>query len=157
VIATTTRWSSFRSSEKFNSLDNHATEVELVKSPQEWKLVENVLQQNLVPTVNPNKTEFPSTWKPQTIDPKTVPFFISRNKNNMIPVYLKRTHRGLRRITTVKKIDGDIWRLHDELKDHVERSINKEITTRVNEMNGQIQLRGDHVIVVHNYIQQKGF
>lgn len=82
---------------------------------------------------------------------------IYRNKNQMIPVYLKQTHRALRKITIIKRIDGDIWKLHDELKHLVEESTEKEILTRVNELSSQIHLRGDFVQIIYNYLLKKGF
>lgn len=75
----------------------------------------------------------------------------------MIPVYLKQTHRALRKITIIKRIDGDIWKLHDELKHLVEESTEKEILTRVNELSSQIHLRGDFVQIIYNYLLKKGF
>lgn len=149
------RWSSFRSSEVVTDIQKHP-HVEVIKSPPEWKFVEALLPQKRVPQIVA-KQEYPSTWKPPTVNAAKVSYMVTRTKNHMMPVYLKRTHRGLRRLTVVRHVEGDIWGLHNELKALVEKSINKEITSRVNEMNGQIWLRGDYVVLVHDYLQKKGY
>lgn len=74
----------------------------------------------------------------------------------MIPVYLTTRFRGTRRITLVKKIEGDIWCLEKELKANIEEKIGKKIVTRINEMNGQIQFKGDFVTIIEDFFARKG-
>lgn len=154
-VITCTRNSSFKSSEIFKGYDT-LVNVEIVKNPPEWIHVEAILAPKTVP-IPTVKSEYNSTWKPPTPTKGLQKYTVYRNKNQMMPVYLKQTHRGLRKITVIRRIDGDIWELHDDLKRIVERSTNKEIVTRVNELSSQVQLRGDFVQIVNDFLLKKGF
>lgn len=127
-----------------------------MKNPPEWIYVEALLAPKTVPVPTP-KTEYTSVWRPPQPVKDSNSYAVYRNKNQMMPVYLKATHRGLRKLTIVKRIDGDIWKLHDELKRLVEESAKKEVLTRVNELSSQIHLRGDFVQIVYDYLLKKGF
>lgn len=127
-----------------------------MKNPPEWIYVEALLAPKTVPVPTP-KTEYISVWRPPQPVKGSDSYAVYRNKNQMMPVYLKATHRGLRKLTIVKRIDGDIWKLHDELKRLVEESAKKEVLTRVNELSSQIHLRGDFVQIVYDYLLKKGF
>lgn len=103
------------------------------------------------------KESYPSGWKPQ--DPSCVnnPYYIARTRNHMLPVYLKLSHRNLRKLTQVKRIQGDIWKLASELKEYTEQKMNRKVATQVNELAGQILLKGDYVAYVEEYLLNKGF
>lgn len=109
----------------------------------------------LVPTPTIKK-EYPSGWKPQNFNVENSEFFVARTKNHMPPVYLIRKFRGMRRLTAVKRIQGDIWTLEVELKDAIEKHIGKKIASRVNEMVGCIYFKGDYVNFVKEYLNKKG-
>lgn len=74
----------------------------------------------------------------------------------MHPIYLTRTFRGMRRVTKLRRVQGDIWQLEKELHAAIENRIGKQIVTRVNEMSGQIWFRGDFVNIVKEYLMSKG-
>lgn len=74
----------------------------------------------------------------------------------MLPVYLQRAFRGQRRITVIRRVEGDIWLLEAELRYLIEKQLNRPIITRVNEMTGQIAFKGDHVAVVEKFLLDKG-
>uniref|UniRef100_A0A1Q3FBN1 Large ribosomal subunit protein mL49 n=1 Tax=Culex tarsalis TaxID=7177 RepID=A0A1Q3FBN1_CULTA len=148
------RQSSFRSSEPVGDL-SQVPEVEVVKNPPEWKHVERLLAPRIVPKPLA-KAEYPSGWKPPSAkaDQK---YFVARTKNFMLPVYLRRSFRGQRIVTAVRRIDGDIWQLEAELRYLIEKKLNKQIITRVNEMNGVIEFKGDFVTIVEGFLLEKGF
>jgi large subunit ribosomal protein L49 len=78
----------------------------------------------------------------------------------MLPVYLSISYRGTRHITLIKKIEGNIWKLEEELKNYLESKSTKyykNIASRVNEMTGQIRFRGDYVEMVKHWMTTKGF
>jgi large subunit ribosomal protein L49 len=129
--------------------------VEIVKNPPEWKYVERLLSTNIVPQPI-EKSVYPSGWKPQAVVEQNE-YTINRTKNHMLPLYLCRTHRGQRRITKVRRVEGNIWALENDLRLLVEKRLQKRINTRVNEMSGQIELRGDFVTIVEDYLKKKGF
>lgn len=85
------------------------------------------------------------------------PYFINRTKNHQVPVYLLSTFRGQRKITKLKRVEGDIWALEKELKQFLESSLKKRVETRVNEVSGQIDFKGIHVDTITQYLMEKGF
>ncbi|XP_055544312.1 probable 39S ribosomal protein L49, mitochondrial [Wyeomyia smithii] len=147
------RMSSFRSSEPVGDI-NQFPQVEVVRNAPEWKYVERIIAPRVVP-IPAAKQEYPSGWKPPS--PKAdLKYFVARTKNYMLPVYLRRTFRGQRIVTAVRRIDGDIWQLEAELRYLIEKKLDKPIVTRVNEMNGQIELKGDFVTIVEQFLLDKG-
>ncbi|XP_055609234.1 probable 39S ribosomal protein L49, mitochondrial [Uranotaenia lowii] len=147
------RNASFRSSEPVGDLTQFP-EVEIVKNPSEWRFVERLIAPRVVPVPLEQK-EYPSGWKPPSPKPD-LKYHVNRTKNFMLPVYLKRTFRGQRILTAVRRIEGDIWQLEAELRYLIEKKFNKPIVTRINEMNGQIELKGDYVTIVEEYLLSKG-
>lgn len=106
------------------------------------------------PTV---KAEYPSGWTPP--NPalyKDLPYFVGRTRNFMVPVYLEITYRGQRRVTKVRQIEGDIWKLEDELKKLIEKRVQRRIHSRINEMTRQIVFKGDYVTLIQKHLLRKG-
>lgn len=90
--------------------------------------------------------------------PTDYPYFIQRTRNHMLPVYLVITHRGARKITVVKKIQGDIWALERDLKTHVENDAPRHILpTQIHEFTGKIKIKGDYVSRIKEWMDMKGF
>uniref|UniRef100_A0A2M4C0P0 Large ribosomal subunit protein mL49 n=1 Tax=Anopheles marajoara TaxID=58244 RepID=A0A2M4C0P0_9DIPT len=147
------RLSSFRSSEPVGDITQFP-EVEVVRNPPEWKYVERILAPRTVPRPSP-KESYPSGWKPANPQPG-LKYTVLRTKNHMLPVYLQRAFRGQRRITVIRRVEGDIWLLEAELRYLIEKQLNRPIITRVNEMTGQIAFKGDHVAVVEKFLLDKG-
>lgn len=76
----------------------------------------------------------------------------------MLPVYLKVGNRGLRKLTIVRHIKGDIWAFEQELKEHLLKKLDrKTIGTQVDEVAGKIIFRGDFVYFITDWFKQKGF
>lgn len=151
------RYSNYLSSPPVGPREKYP-EVEIVHDAPEWKYVERLLPQKTIP--NPvEKAEYSSGWKPQTAT--TLPdlkYFVARTKNHMVPVYLHTTFRGQRRITVIRRVQGDIWELERELRVVVEKTRNGKLcASRVNEMSGQIHFHGDYVDVIREHLKEKGF
>ncbi|XP_052888485.1 probable 39S ribosomal protein L49, mitochondrial [Anopheles moucheti] len=153
VAPATVRWSSFRSSEPVGDIAQFP-EVEVVQNPPEWKYVERLLAPRTVPKPIP-KENYPSGWKPANPRPE-LKYVVLRTKNHMLPVYLRRGFRGQRRITAIRHVEGDIWQLEAELRYLIEKQLNRPIITRVNEMSGHIEFKGDHVAFVEKFLLEKG-
>lgn len=149
------RHSSFRSSPQFGQIDDHPP-VEIAKNPPEWKFVERLLGPVTVPapSIRPN---YPSGWQPQQPDAQNRDYFIARTRNHMLPVYMTEKFRGTKKVTKVRKIQGDIWKLEEELRRVVEKAAGKKVLSRVNEMNGQIEFTGAYANLIKNYLQDKGY
>ncbi|XP_012284778.1 probable 39S ribosomal protein L49, mitochondrial [Orussus abietinus] len=150
------RWSSFTASPKYDENASYP-DFEVSRDPQEWKCVEDLLAPKLIPAP-PSGKEFPSGWRPQNMTlAKKHPYFVARTKNHMQPVYLLITFRGVRKITTLNKIQGNIWKLEAELKEYIEEYVGKKVGTRINEATGQLRFRGDYVLLVKEWLTSKGF
>ncbi|KAH8343260.1 hypothetical protein KR059_007643 [Drosophila kikkawai] len=148
--------SSFRSSREVQELDQYP-DVEVVANPPEWRFVERLLPPATVPQPE-MKQEYPSGWRPQKEDGSKSGYYVARTKNHMVPVYLHTRFRGQRRITVVRRVQGDIWSLEKDLRAVVEQSRNGKLcATRVNELSGQIHIHGDHVDILRGYLKEKGF
>lgn len=125
--------------------------------PEEWKYVERLLPPRTVPQPIP-RTEYPSGWKPPNDEIPKLPYFVSRSKNHMLPVYLNIGHRGIGKRTVVKKIHGDIWSMEEELKQYlIEKSGKRIISSQAHEMCGWIMFRGDYVRHCQEWLESKGF
>lgn len=73
----------------------------------------------------------------------------------MIPVYLKTSQRGMKRITKVKNIQGDIWLLEKELKNFLQEQQVKPIRSQVDEFSRYIRFHGDYVNAIKYWLSQK--
>lgn len=77
----------------------------------------------------------------------------------MLPVYLKISMRGTRRITQINNVDGDIWLLEEAIKKYLQRIYEdkKVIATKVHEVCGHLCIHGDHVSKIQEWLLKKGF
>lgn len=130
--------------------------IQVFKNPPEWKYVERLIPTPAVPQIT-TKAEYPSGWKPPTRESLTYPYHVRRNKNCMVPVYLKVERRNIRKTTIIRHIKGDIWALHNEIKEYVEDYMQNRIRTKVNEFVGRININGDYTNLVKDYLIKKGF
>ncbi|KAL9887139.1 mitochondrial ribosomal protein L49 isoform 1-T2 [Glossina fuscipes fuscipes] len=153
------RYSSYLSSKEVQPLQKYP-EVEIVKNPPEWKYVERLLPKEVIPKPL-QKAEYHSGWKPPTVDLRNIDqfkYYVARTKNYMLPVYLKQTFRGQRRVTVIRRIQGNLWELEREIRELVEKARNGRVcATRVNEMSGQVQIHGDYVDIIREYLKSKGY
>lgn len=150
------RWGSYRTSPIYGDPSKY-TDYEVSKDPKEWEYVERLLKPKTIPKPCMDKKEYPSGWKPPVCKPHDYPYYIERTKNYMQPVYLMIGHRGLRKITEVRRIHGDIWALQDELTNYIRENVKKQIGVRTNELAGEIRFRGDYVNLVKRWMDEKGF
>lgn len=76
----------------------------------------------------------------------------------MLPVYLKVSKRGKRRITQINNVDGNIWALESEIKNYLQKLYgnNKIIATKVHEVCGHLCIHGDHVSRVNEWLLKRG-
>lgn len=76
----------------------------------------------------------------------------------MHPVYLTLSKRGMRKLTYIRRIQGDIWKLESDLKKHLEQFKKRNIvSSRINELAGVVVFRGDFVSIVKKWLEEKGF
>lgn len=75
----------------------------------------------------------------------------------MQPVYLMISHRGMKKVTRMSKIQGDIWTLEQDLRQYLEKRMRRKMASRIHEVAGTITLKGDYVNRVKNWLNIKGF
>lgn len=131
-------------------------EFEVVKNPTDWEYVQRLLPFEAIPKVKP-KDSYPSGWIPPKEEATTLPYFITRTKNAEIPIYLDITFRGQRKISIIKKIEGDIWLMNDEIKSYLKNKNNRYIQTRVHELGRFIEAKGDYVSDLREWALSKGY
>lgn len=135
--------------------------IEILQSPPEWRFVERLVNNRVINEAPVTTDDFlPSGWRPQksVAELKTnFPYFVNRTKNHQVPVYLVSTFRGQRKITKVRRIEGDIWALEKDLKEALQKTRKQRVETRVNEVSGQIDVKGIHVDEISDFLMQRGF
>lgn len=131
-------------------------EYEIVKKPPEWTYVERLLPFETIPAVTPKET-YPSGWIPPREEGKNLPFFLPRTKFHDFPIYLNITYRGMRKISQIKKIEGDIWLFNDDIKSYLKKKTKRHVETRVQEVARFIEVKGDHVNDLIKWAYSKGF
>ncbi|KAK9512351.1 hypothetical protein O3M35_000796 [Rhynocoris fuscipes] len=131
-------------------------EYDVSKDPEEWKFVERLLPSKWINDPVP-KDSYPSGWKPPDPSALSLPYYVRRTKNHMLPIYLNTSKRGQRKLTIIRLIRGNIWLLHDELKKYIEDNSGKEIGIKVDELAGKLIIKGDHFYYANEWIKTKGF
>lgn len=152
------RQSSYNQSPYVEDIDlSTLPDVEVVANAPEWVYVERLLSKPKTVPEPTEKAEYPSGWQPQTIDPTKAPYMIHRNKNHMIPVYLHTGERNQRQITMVKRIQGDIHALAEDLLIFLEDYTGRKVPMRINEYTGIIFIKRDYVNLIKDYLMKKGY
>jgi len=155
LIQSRVRNSSYVASEKEKSSDSYTTFHKV--SSENWKYVERLLPSATIPSF-PLKEDYPSGWTPPADSGLDLPFFVPRNKNHMMPVYLNfEAIRRERKITIVRHIEGDIWELERRLKAHLDKVNNKTTVSQVHEVAMFIKFKGDHVSIAREWLINCGF
>lgn len=75
----------------------------------------------------------------------------------MQPVYLARSHRGMRRITIVNNIQGNIWELDRDIKIYLKKHLKITVASQIHEFTCRIKFKGDFVNRIKNWMNIKGF
>ncbi|XP_076242487.1 mitochondrial ribosomal protein L49 [Calliopsis andreniformis] len=150
------RWGSYTSSPVYKDPSSY-TDYEVTQDPKEWEYVERLLKPMVIPIPPLENKDLPSGWKPPVAKPREFPYYVMRTRHYMIPVYLIISYRGIRRLTQIRKIQGDIWTLEAELTKYLKQETGRKIGVRVNELIGEIVYRGDYVSLVKKWFIDKGF
>lgn len=63
----------------------------------------------------------------------------------------------MRKISQIKKIEGDIWLFNDDIKSYLKKKTKRHVETRVQEVARFIEVKGDHVNDLIKWAYSKGF
>ncbi|XP_023947489.1 probable 39S ribosomal protein L49, mitochondrial [Bicyclus anynana] len=131
-------------------------EFDIVKNPPEWAYVERLMPFESIPNVTPKET-YPSGWIPPKEEAKNLPYFIARTRNHQMPIYLDLSMKGTRKISLIRRIEGDIWLLNDLIKEHLQKTQKRYVETRVHELGRFIEVKGDFVTTLRDWAYAQGF
>ncbi|XP_071963792.1 large ribosomal subunit protein mL49-like isoform X2 [Antedon mediterranea] len=137
-------------------LDFERTEV--IESKDDFKYVQRLIPPLQIPEP-PKHASYPTPcgWSPPTGPLSDCPYFVRRTRYHNIPVYTEIKHFGTQILTSITHIDGDIWVLANELKDHLQQFEEYTIPMQVHEYTKQIRYKGTFEKQVKKYLLEKGF
>ncbi|KAI1898667.1 hypothetical protein AGOR_G00074740 [Albula goreensis] len=128
----------------------------IVESTEEYKYVERLIPPTQIPTPPKHDGPAPSGWTPPSAVPPDLPYMIRRSRMHNVPVYKDITH-GNRITTLVRKVEGDIWALEKDVKEHLCQMTGKVPPTQVNEVTRCIRVKGDFDKELKDWLIKKGF
>ncbi|KAM4611046.1 large ribosomal subunit protein mL49 [Polymixia lowei] len=144
---------------RLGSLCSFTSEVKtsvILESTDEYKFVERLIPPTRVPTPPQHAGPAPSGWVPPAVLPPPLPYMIRRSRMHNIPVYTDISH-GCRRTTLVRKVEGDIWALEKDVKEHLKEVTGKDLPTQVNEVTMTIRVKGHFDKELKEWLLKKGF
>uniref|UniRef100_A0A8C8R4N4 Large ribosomal subunit protein mL49 n=1 Tax=Pelusios castaneus TaxID=367368 RepID=A0A8C8R4N4_9SAUR len=129
----------------------------IVESTEEYKFVERLIPPTRIPTP-PKHSSYPtpSGWRAPADTPPALPYFVRRSRMHNVPVYTDITH-GNRKMTVIRKIEGDIWALEKEVKEFLTQLTRKPPSTQVNEVTRSIRIKGYFDNELKEWLMNKGF
>ncbi|XP_061590744.1 mitochondrial ribosomal protein L49 [Cololabis saira] len=128
----------------------------IIESTEEYKFVERLIPLSRVPDPPKHAGPAPSGWAAPADSPPALPYMIRRSRLHNIPVYTDLTH-GNRWMTLVRKVEGDIWALEKDVKQHLQQLTGKELPTQVNEVTMTLRVKGDFHKELKDWLASRGF
>lgn len=124
--------------------------------PEEWKFVEDLMPMELIPPI-PVRDSYPSGFVPPTAKPGDRPYFVARTVHHMMPVYAEFNRKKMTLLTEVRKVDGNLFALRDDLDEFLEERYGMEFISQVAELYGVVRYRGDFEEDFKHFLLSKGF
>ncbi|KAM3872155.1 large ribosomal subunit protein mL49 [Diretmus argenteus] len=144
---------------RVRSACSSASQVEpsgILESTEEYKFVERLIPPTRIPTPPKHDGPAPSGWIPPPNTPPPLPYMIRRSRMHNIPVYTDLTN-GSRRTTLVRKVEGDIWALEEDVKRYLKEVTGKDLPTQVNEVTMTLRVKGHFDQELKEWLAKKGF
>lgn len=126
------------------------------KDPEEWRFVERLLTYDIVPPV-PEKDEYPSGYRPPTARPGDHAYFVARTPSHLLPVYADYHAPSKVMQTQVKRADGNLYQLRDDLKAFLADRYRMDFISQVSEVQQKVIFRGDFEKDFKEFLLNKGF
>ncbi|XP_061697699.1 mitochondrial ribosomal protein L49 [Syngnathoides biaculeatus] len=133
-----------------------AAKSPIEESTEEYKFVERLIPPSRIPTPPKHVGPTPSGWTPPAESPPPLPYMIRRSRMHNIPVYTDVTN-GNRKMTLVRKVEGDIWALEKDVKQFLKDVTGKEMPTQVNEVTMILKVKGHFDKELKEWLTKKGF
>ncbi|KAJ2554640.1 mitochondrial 54S ribosomal protein img2 [Coemansia sp. RSA 1933] len=80
------------------------------------------------------------------------PYFVNRTRFQSLPVYVDIKNGKTRRLTLIRRIEGDIQALHKDLSSSLNDS-----SIQINSISNQLVIKGDRASEVREWLSKKGF
>uniref|UniRef100_A0A3Q2ZUJ6 Large ribosomal subunit protein mL49 n=2 Tax=Kryptolebias marmoratus TaxID=37003 RepID=A0A3Q2ZUJ6_KRYMA len=128
----------------------------IIESTEEYKFVERLIPASRVPEPPKHAGPAPSGWIPPAETPPALPYMIRRSRMHNVPVYTDLTH-GNRKMTLVRKVEGDIWALEKDVREYLKEVTGKELPTQVNEVTMTLKVKGHFDQELKDWLTSKGF
>lgn len=128
----------------------------ILESVEEYKFVERLIPLSRVPAPPKHAGPTPSGWTPPADSPPPLPYMIRRSRMHNIPVYTDLTN-GSRKMTLVRKVEGDIWALEKDVKQYLKEVTGRELPTQVNEVTMTLKVKGHFDTELKEWLASKGF
>ncbi|XP_066981894.1 large ribosomal subunit protein mL49 [Macrobrachium rosenbergii] len=140
-----------------HSIPESREKVEI--SVAEWPFVERVLPLTKIPTPTAKPGEvMPSGWVAPSAKPGDCSYYINRNANHMLPVYIIHQPIMSRFFTIIRHVEGDIFALGEEVRKVVsETNPQKHAVLQVNESQRWIKVKGNHYQALKDFLLSRGF
>lgn len=128
-------------------------------STAEWQYVERLFPLQSIPKPNVAPGEVtPSGWVAPSAKPGDYPYFVRRSESHMVPVYLDHIPELTRYRTFVNHVEGDVFALLEELREYLnERKHTRLLNMRAHEPHQKIEIKGQYVAEVREFLLKKGF
>ncbi|KAG7322754.1 hypothetical protein KOW79_014100 [Hemibagrus wyckioides] len=137
-----------------SSSDRGGTSV--TESTDEFCFVERLIPPTRIPSPPKHTSPAPSGWTPPSETPPSLPYMIRRSRMHNIPVYSDIKH-GNQKNTIVRKVEGDIWALNKDMKEHLQQLTGREPPTKVNEVTMSIRVKGQFDMELKEWLLKLGF
>ncbi|XP_071774804.1 large ribosomal subunit protein mL49 [Centroberyx gerrardi] len=128
----------------------------ILESTEEYKFVERLIPPTRVPIPPKHDGPAPSGWVPPADVPPALPYMIRRSRMHNIPVYTDLT-QGSRKTTLVRKVEGDIWALENDVKQYLKEVTGTDLPTQVNEVTMTLRVKGHFDAELKDWLAKKGF
>lgn len=128
----------------------------IIESTEEYHFVERLIPPSRVPDPPPHAGVTPSGWTPPAASPPDLPYMIRRSRMHNIPVYTDLTNSN-RKMTLIRKVEGDIWALERDVKEFLKEVTGKELPTMVNEVTMTLKIKGYYDQELKQWLAGKGF
>ncbi|XP_041655812.1 mitochondrial ribosomal protein L49 [Cheilinus undulatus] len=132
------------------------TQSGIIESTEEYRFVERLIPPSRVPAPPKHSGPAPSGWIPPPESPPDLPYMIRRSRMHNIPVYTDLTH-GNRKMTLVRKVEGDIWALEKDVKEFLKEVTGNDLPTQVNEVTMTLKVKGHFDVELKDWLAKKGF
>jgi len=129
--------------------------------PSEWAMVERYMHQcqpKLIPVPKQDE-DCSSGFVMPTAKPGDYPYFVKRAPSWLFPVYVRQGDRINRSpvITTVRRVEGNVARLREDLSEFLMQRYEQEFISQANELMQKVVFRGNFDKDFKEFLKIRGF